>query len=126
MQDHVKILGILWIVFGAFSLFGAMFIFLLFLGIAYIPGVDIAAGGILRLIGLIAGSYLGLVGLPKVIGGIGLLNGKEWGRVLVIIMAFVSLVNVPVGTAIGVYSLIVLLNRDTVDHFNPKPPAPPV
>lgn len=121
MKDHINILGILWIVFGALSLFAALFILLLFFGITLIPGVDFAAGGILKVIGVIVGTYLGLLGLPKIIGGIGLLNGREWGRVIVIIMSFLSLVNVPVGTALGVYSLIVLFNRDSIDFFRTGP-----
>ncbi len=121
MKDHINILGILWIVFGALSLFAALFILLLFFGITLIPGVDFAAGGILKVIGVIIGAYLGLLGLPKIIGGIGLLNGREWGRVIVIIMSFLSLVNIPVGTALGVYSLIVLFNRESIEYFRSGP-----
>ena len=121
MKDHINILGILWIVFGALSLFAALFILLLFFGITLIPGVDFAAGGVLKVIGVIVGAYLGLLGLPKIIGGIGLLNGREWGRVLVIIMSFLSLVNIPVGTALGVYSLIVLFNRESIEYFRSTP-----
>jgi hypothetical protein len=121
MKDHINILGILWIVFGALRLFAALFILLLFFGITLIPGVDFAAGGILKVIGVIIGAYLGLLGLPKIIGGIGLLNGREWGRVIVIIMSFLSLVNIPVGTALGVYSLIVLFNRESIEYFRSGP-----
>lgn len=123
MKDHVKILGIIWIAFGALSLLGALTIYLIFFGVSIIPGVSFGSGGILRLIGGIAGVYLAVLGIPKIIGGIGLLNGQEWGRILIIIVGFLALVNIPVGTAIGIYSLIVLFNRETIEYFNgPKTP----
>jgi len=121
MRDHVKILGILWIVFGSLSLLTAIFIFLLFFGVSFIHGIELEAVGILRLIGIIIGSFLGVLGLPKIIGGIGLLHGREWGRILIIILSFLSLMNVPIGTALGLYSLIVLFNRETIDYFSSKP-----
>lgn len=119
MKEHVRILGILWVVYGGLSLLVSLFIFALFFGITLIPGVEVEAIGILRLIGLIAG----VLGLPKIVGGIGLLHGREWGRILVIILSFFSLLNVPVGMALGVYSLIVLFNRETVEYFSSAPKA---
>ncbi len=123
MKEHVRILGILWIVYGGLSLLVSLFVFALFFGITLIPGVELEAVGILRLIGLIAGSFFGVLGLPKIIGGIGLLHGREWGRILVIILSFFSLLNVPVGMALGIYSLIVLFNRETVEYFSGNPQA---
>ena len=39
MQDHVKIIGILWIVFGCFSLLGAALIFMILFGVSFFHGV---------------------------------------------------------------------------------------
>ena len=39
----------------------------------------------------------------------GLLQRAPWARVLVLVMAFVSLINMPLGTALGIYTLWVLL-----------------
>jgi hypothetical protein len=41
--------------------------------------------------------------------GWGLLQRDPWARILTIILAFLSLFNVPFGTAVGIYSLWVLL-----------------
>jgi hypothetical protein len=40
--------------------------------------------------------------------GISLLARKPWGRVLGIVVAILSLVKFPVGTALGIYTLWVL------------------
>ena len=121
MQDHIKVIGILWVIFGALSLCLALVAFLFFFGVAQIPNVDNAGPGVLRIIGLAACSFLALIGLPKIIGGLGLLQHKEWARILMLVISFISLANVPFGTALGVYSMIVLFNPETVRLF--KPPA---
>ena len=51
------------------------------------------------------------------IGGIGLLRGKEWGRILSIVHAALSLFWVPIGTAIGVLILIYLTKTEVKEYF---------
>lgn len=128
MKDHVKVIGILWVVFGAFCLGLALFALLFFFGVAQIPNVEDVSPGILRLIGIIASSFLGLIAFPQIIGGLGLIRHKEWARILVLVLSFLSLVHVPFGTALGIYSMVVLFNRETVLLFQgaaPAPAAPP-
>jgi hypothetical protein len=51
--------------------------------------------------------------LSGLIAAIGLLNRQTWGRMASIIAAVIALVNLvefPVGTAIGIWALVVLLN----------------
>ena len=59
------------------------------------------------------------VGLA-VAGGIGLLNGKEWGRILSIAHAALSLLWIPVGTVIGILSIIYLTRPDVAAYFGGK------
>lgn len=117
MKDHIKVLGILWIVFGVFFMCLALFALLVFFGVAEIPNVDDISPGILRLIGIIASAFIGLIGLPQIIGGLGLLKYKEWARILMLVISFISLANVPLGTFLGAYSLVILFNPETVRLF---------
>lgn len=41
--------------------------------------------------------------------GIGLLQRTEWGRILAIVSAFLGLIHFPFGTALGIWTLVVLL-----------------
>jgi len=50
-------------------------------------------------------------------GGIGLLKGKEWGRILCIVHAALSLFWVPLGTVIGVLILIYLTKPEVQEYF---------
>jgi hypothetical protein len=40
-------------------------------------------------------------------------------RILVLVVSFFNLLHVPLGTLLGVYSLWVLLNDETIRQFNP-------
>jgi hypothetical protein len=50
-------------------------------------------------------------------GGIGLLKGREWGRILSIVHAALSLFWVPVGTVIGVLVLIYMTKTEVREYF---------
>ena len=52
-----------------------------------------------------------------VAGGIGLLNGKEWGRILSIAHAAVSLLWIPFGTIIGILVIIYLIKPEVREYF---------
>jgi hypothetical protein len=95
------------------------------MGVSFIPEIDAPAPGILRFIGFFIGAFLALLGLPKILGGWGLLKGQEWGRILTLIVSFLSLLNIPFGTALGIYSIVILMNKETAAQFQ-KPPAPVV
>ena len=53
----------------------------------------------------------------SVAGGIGLLMAKEWGRILSIANAALSVFWVPVGTVIGILAIIYLTKPETREYF---------
>jgi len=53
----------------------------------------------------------------SIAGGIGLLLGKAWGRIISIINAVLSLLSIPIGTVIGVLVLIYLTRSEIRDYF---------
>lgn len=111
MDTHVRIVAILHIVFGALTLLAAGIVFLslgLAGGIAATQG-ETQAAGILGVIVVGVCGLLSLLALPDLIGGWALLTGREWGRILVIILGFINLFNIPFGTALGIYTLWALL-----------------
>ncbi len=129
MGQHVKILGILHIVFGSLCVMGGLFFLVLMGGIAGIvassdqspdAGVAIpiltAIGGFLCILCLV-------VGLPGLVGGVGLLQFKSWARITVIVISALDLIHIPFGTALGIYGFWVLLNPQTEAMFN-RPPLP--
>ena len=50
--------------------------------------------------------------------GWGLLQRESWARVLVVVLAFVSLfTNIPFGTALGIYTMWVLLPAESEEEY---------
>ena len=58
-----------------------------------------------------------LLSLPSIIAGIGLFKRKEWARILTLIISVLDLINIPIGTAVGVYSIWALSQNETVEFF---------
>ena len=57
--------------------------------------------------------YVGLA----IAGGIGILQGKEWGRVLSIAHAALSLFWLPIGTVIGILSIVYLTRPEVTSYI---------
>ncbi|MBP1766672.1 MAG: hypothetical protein H6P98_787 [Candidatus Aminicenantes bacterium] len=121
MDRHVQLIGILWIVYGIMGLLFAFFVFLVLFGVSFIPNMGTIAPGILRLIAWAASFFFLALALPQIIAGMGLMKHKEWGRILTLIVSFFHLISVPLGTALGIYSFVILLKPETIKLFNPAP-----
>ena len=73
------------------------------------------AGGIfgLTIAILVLLCYAGIA----IASGIGLLRGQEWGRIMGIVHAALSLFSFPVGTTIGILVIVYLTKSDIADYF---------
>ena len=76
---------------------------------------------ILSTIGTGVGVFFIVLSVPGIIGGIGLFKRKEWARILVLIISAIDLLNIPFGTALGIYSIWVLVQQDTIRLFRLHP-----
>lgn len=110
VQAHIRLLGILWLALSAFDVMGGI------VGIVLANSIFSHEWGIqglpLFLQPLIRG--FAIFSLAKAAAGFlagwGLLNRQSWARPLAIAMGIVSLfIHIPFGTALGVYTLWVLL-----------------
>jgi hypothetical protein len=127
METHVKVLGVLYIVLSALGIAAAVFMMLAF-GLA--TGIVGAAADAhdaaiaLPVIG-IAGTalviFLFMLSIPGLVTGIGLLKYRPWARILGIVLSAINLIHIPFGTAVGVYGLWVLLNKQTEPLFTSRP-----
>jgi len=78
------------------------------------------------LIGGVFGLSIGILVLLcylfiALVGGIGVLIGKEWGRVFTIVHAALSLLCIPFGTIIGILVIIYLGKPEVKEYFgSPK------
>lgn len=116
MRQHVTIVAALHIGLSLLLLLAAVLVFTILFGIGWASGDRIAAN-ILTVIGSMVGGFMVIVGLPGLVGGIGLLQWRPWSRILMLIVSAMNLINVPVGTAVGVYSIWVLTREETAQLF---------
>jgi len=131
MEKHITLVGILNIVYRAIAIIGAIVLFLIAYGFNFImriisrfdhtdmqevtPEVFCFIQTILATIGIL----ILIFAVAGIIGSIGVLKRKEWGRITLLIVSFFSLLSIPLGTILGVYSIWVLLNDETIRLFNP-------
>jgi hypothetical protein len=130
METHVKVLGALQIALGAFGLFGAAVLMVVFGGAAGIVGAsgDADAAAAIPVIGIAGAAlvaFLIVLSLPSVLIGIGLLGLRPWARIAGIVISILSLLMFPFGTIVGAYGLWVLFSSETERLFSAPTIATP-
>jgi hypothetical protein len=122
VQRHLQLLGILWLAMGALNVVGGAV--LLVLGNTFFPHLhDLGAPSNLPT-GFLSTlmSTLGILVLAKsafaFLAGWGLMQREPWARIVALVLAFISLFNVPFGTAVGVYTLWVLLPGQAQQEYD--------
>lgn len=115
LSQHVTLVAWLQILSNALSWLAACGVFILLAGIGVATGDDTATS-ILVVAGTVVGAFLFILAIPGIIAGYGLLRRQNWGRYLGLIVGLLQLVNFPLGTLIGGYTLWVLL-QDSAEEF---------
>ena len=117
MRQHVSFVGALHIGFGLLGVAGALAIFFGFQFLFELVEDEPIAQDVLSFVGNSIGLILLFFSSLGVIGGIGLFSYRPWARILVMIVSALNCLNVPVGTAKGIYSLWVLMQPETIELF---------
>jgi len=117
MEKHVNIIAILWIISGVFGLFIAFTVFGVLFGVSLIPDIGYEVEIILRIVGIWGSLFIAIFSAPQLIGGIGLMKKQEWARILILVVSFLNLFAFPIGTALGIYSIIILVKEETAQLF---------
>lgn len=123
MRTHVKVLGVLQILLGALGVMAALLFMLVFGGAAGLVGASAQpdeaaiAVPIIGVVGTGLSFFILALSIPGIVVGIGLLNFRPWARILGIVLSILLLIHFPIGTAIGVYGLWVLLTGETEKLF---------
>jgi hypothetical protein len=103
---NIRTLAILWMVYSAIRILpGFLLRSMGGYGFPFSNDVPYVVHGVLQTVGT-AFLITGVLGLAA---GWGLMERQPWARMLAIVLAFISLVHPPFGTAIGAYTLWVLL-----------------
>lgn len=120
IEKHITLVAVLHIVYHALGFLIGLFIFTL---MAFVGGLvdDPFAARLLWWVGSVAATFLIVLSVPGVIGGVWLLRRKEWARILTLIVGALGLVDIPLGTALGVYTFWVLMQDDAIEACKGRP-----
>ena len=116
MEKHITLVAVINIVFGTLGLLIGIIAFAAISGGGLISR-DPNAMRITAIVATAVAIFFAVTSVPKLIGGIGLLKRRGWARILVLIMAVIDLIQIPIGTVIGIYTIWVLLNDETARLF---------
>jgi hypothetical protein len=129
VQRHLRVVAVLWAVYGALRLLEAGWVF--FLGRVFIPplvsGVTanipfLPAGfPFERLVasGLVFGAaWAAFFGIVELVLAWGLNERQPWARILAIVIGFLALLRPPFGTALGIYTLWVFLPSSSAPEYD--------
>lgn len=117
-KNHVNLVAVLHIVFGALTIAGAIvLLFLIQFAGHYIPEDETLVREIVGSIGYLIAGLIAFFGLIDLLAGASLYSYRQWARILVIVISAINCLNVPIGTAKGVYSIWALMQPEVQELF---------
>ena len=127
LHMHVQIVGWLNIVANSIFLLLGICGFVFFAGLGVFAAADSGDAVALPILGLVGAAglvFFAVLALPGLLAGYGLLKGEKWGQILGIVVGVLSLFNIPVGTALGAYTLFILFQNSANDYFSGQEAEP--
>lgn len=118
LQRHLRTLGILWIVVGVLLVIPS----LVLAGFSHAPhsmvGDDMFIHPFMPPMMFSMGIVFLVIAAGGVLVGWGLMNHEHWARIIAIVMGVAALFYLPFGTALGIYTLWVLLPADAAAEYD--------
>jgi len=121
MEKHITFVGALQIGYNALGVLAAMVTFMFIVGGGLVGGLisdEEIVIPITFFVGTAISMWLLVLSVPGIIGGIGVLRRQSWARYMVLVLSILDLFSIPIGTAIGAYSIWVLLQNETAKLFS--------
>jgi zinc-ribbon domain len=108
VAKHLQILGILWIVVSLLRVIPALGMMAFgSMGLPFLPMTSAVRGFIMPIVGAL-GVVFAAMAAVGIVAGWGLLERRPWARTLTIVLGCLKLLDFPLGTALGIYTLWVL------------------
>lgn len=124
VAEHSKLLGILWMVYSVLFMLGGLGIFVVGNAIlsmvirqASVGNPDMPPPELFHFVFTALGLFLLIKGGLGVFAGWGLLQHASWARILTLVLGFLALLSIPFGTALGIYTIWVLLSSDADKEY---------
>jgi hypothetical protein len=117
LEHHLPTLSILWVAVGVLFLLGALALLL----VSSVGRLVINDNGIAQMLGPLVMSAVGgsllLLAVGGILVGVGLRNRESWARTVAVVLGIPALFHPPFGTALGIYTLWVLLSEGSAAEY---------
>jgi hypothetical protein len=119
VATHVQLIAMFWFVIAVISGLIPMCVMLVLSGVAGTilrqqePLARVLAPSLFMLLALLFAVHAAV----SFATGWGLYKLRPWGRTFALVMAFLALIHPPFGTALGIYTLVVLLPEPAGDEY---------
>jgi len=117
LERHLHTLGILWMAVSGLFLIPAVLLMVFGRGAHFVLHRQEALPHLFALFMSVAGGSLLLLAAGGICVGLGLMQHLPWARAAAIIMGVLALFHPPFGTALGIYTLWVLLADEHGDEY---------
>ncbi|MCS6777769.1 MAG: hypothetical protein RMJ43_11730 [Chloroherpetonaceae bacterium] len=128
MRTHVTVLGWLLLIVNGLHLMAGLLLWLFMAGLGGFAASEAPSSreapiffALLLAVGTGFLIYFGLLAVPGILIGWGLLQLLPWARIGGIVVCGLMLFTPPLGTALGIYGLVVLLSEETARLFRNHP-----
>ncbi len=112
MDKHITLAGAFNLAMGVLGIIGVIMGSILISSLEQcVP--DPHAIGIAVVAVTIAFTYVMIFSIAQIIGAVGLLQRRPWSRIFMIVVSAFKLLNIPLGTALGIYTIWVLIQDET-------------
>ena len=112
LENHLSTLGTLWVVVGVLFLLPALGLFFASSVAHFVIHDSVVARTLGPLLLTIIGGTILLIAVGGILVGMGLRDRKPWARVVAIVLGVIALFHPPFGTALGIYTLWVLMSDE--------------
>lgn len=122
VREHVRMVGILWMAYS--SLFVMMGVIVLFVAKFVVIRIGQIPNGpppeVMEWLPALVSTVGWLILVKAALGfaaGWGLLQREEWARTFVLVLGFIAILSIPIGTVLGIYTLWVLLPSQSEGEY---------
>ena len=123
-EEHNKTLATLWFIYGAMHGLTLLGLLLLILIVKLSVSAALSVSGFWIAMSVITFVILMMiVGLLPLVVAIGFRKRARWLKTLALALAIVSLINIPIGTALGIYTIKFLRSEAGVSLYGGKASA---
>lgn len=117
LERHLRTLGILWMILGSLFLVPGIALMIFGRSMHFILHSEEPIPELFPLFAYLAGGTLMILAAGGICVGLGLMQRSLWARTAAVVLGILALFHPPFGTALGIYTLWVLLADENGDEY---------